>query len=266
LNAKIADRIGMLATLNVSDGARLAELELKLGDPVDTFWGAYEQRSREQRRPIIEAIAAAIDDEYAPVTIGSMGALFYHDVERIVVCAGGKSGWITGIQHLLGFRFLGLPSSLPQSAKLVMSTDDSAMTMKTICRSGKARIESEPLGQYLERNNQLAQCIIPKYRLLAAIEETADYTKNVITYSDKKRVNSEIWAWIFSTYAYTGTCVVLRRHLAKQLKRLFPGGCVGAPWFQSLKYRSTNGIRPNAEVRQARDFMHVCTRACGLPR
>ena len=214
---------------------------LQKSDPVHRLFDVLAEKLP-QHKDVFEEIADSLEEEHLCVTIDSLGGLYWHDVEAAVLAAGGKAGWVKSIQRLAGVTFPVLGKDVPESAALGLPSAVPAQTHATICAAGRASIAAgEQLGARLEREGTLSNLIPPWGRLDAVIVECPDFTKEQLSYQDKKAVNAELWKWLFEQYGFTGTCSLLIKQLAGQLSKRYTVG--GAPWKRSLKYRAKNPRR-----------------------
>ena len=231
----------------------MSELEahgLNMHDAVDAFWTLMASRMKLERMQTCRDIASGLEDEYGCISIGSMLSLHLHDAETLFEKLGGKRGWTRTVEHILGKQFKRLATSgVPDSAKL-------GEPGGTLVQPRSARFPKEPLGAYLTRAGKLDELLIPEHVLDDAITETRCPSGNTLSKNDKKAVCCAVWCWLLTQYAFVGNCIILFKHLAKQLKKKFPF-ISGAVWHKSLGYRAENGRRPNAIVRHALPIMPV---------
>ena len=211
-----------------------------------------------QHKDVFGEIANKLEEDHLCVTIDSLGGLYWHDVENVVLEAGGKAGWVKSIQRLAGTTFMDLNKGAPASAALIPPPSAApAQTHATICAAGRAAIAAgEQLGARLEREGTLSKLSPPWGRLDAVIVECQDFTQEPLSYQDKKAVNMELWKWIFEQYGYTGGCSILRKHLAMKLSSRYKVG--GAPWIRSLKYRSKNPRRSSCVRARLQPPLRAC--------
>jgi len=221
----------------------LASLGLTLATPLCDFWAVIATRMREDKRPACIGIADALEAEHMQFSIGGMMGMMHNDIEAVVLAHGGKAGWLTSIETLTGENFRRFNSSVPDSARLAATA---GLEVKT---SGfhHQRFEGERLGARLKREGLLHTVVIPGMILDDAITETVDPSNHRLTKKDKSAVLREVWKWLLCEYGFVGSCIVLFKHLAKQLTDKFPK-IKGALWVESLGYRAVNGRRMNSDV------------------
>ena len=247
-----------LSTLaNVRPMSELELLGVEMHDAVQVFWRVFGERmavSQPEAAECAQDIAANVA-EYGIVTVGGMAAMEAHELEECITAGKGHAKWTRAVQRLLhGTNSLCPPTCWPPASAALVRQEDPLKPKQP----HEARFPDEDLGHFLKMNGTLDQCIVPKERLVAAVRETKDYARNILSSNDTSAVLEVCWVYIVSTYGNARSSRTLFLHLIKQLDgRHFEGdiptglfaGCSGkCDWYEKFVNRWKRGRKPSQGV------------------
>ena len=243
----------------------LAQLGLRLSDPVGALWDKFSERIvNPELKRACRQIALHMTDELLWVSIENLRApdLSFDEVSEIITQCGGKDSWVRSIQHLLNHKFRAEHSNIPASAALALPSQPSHM------RPPKFDIgHEEVFSAQLHRKGELLLTKIPVSALLSCIKETTDPQENELTYNDSKRIMRKMYEWLAAQGHVEGD-LEGSKQWAEQLYRIFPYPHGKTGWVRKLELRKSNGRRDSAQACVHSRVPHsLCARALpALPR
>ena len=145
-----------------------------------------------------------------------MDDLTQDELERCIVEGGGAAKWAKAVRRLLGMPpaqpSVPVPAGVPPSAFLL--TRVAPIKMK---QPHEALFPDSVLGEDLTRAGTLHLLKLPVDRLMAAVKDTKDPARQVLSYLDSAAVVKVTWIHVISEHGNLNGDKTLFTHLTKQL-------------------------------------------------
>ena len=180
--------MGSLVAL--SSPEQLEALGLTLSSTPAEFFEIVKGRMSSKNHAALDAIVEGLQDEHLCVTVGSLINIPFNSLQELVIEAGGKAGWVSTFEFLLGARFQRLGPGVPPSATLALPPPSAPpLSSGSSCGGERAtRFEQENLGTQLAQDGRLRDLKVPIARCRAAVTECRDPLTGQLSWNDKRAV------------------------------------------------------------------------------